>query len=625
MQYAVCTIIAKNYLAFARTLAQSFHSFHPDYKVYVLIVDDFETVIAPDECFEIIKLTDLNIPDLPALCFKYDVKELCTAVKARLLEYLLHEKPITRVMYLDPDILVTGPLTQLFEKLSTFDIILTPHLDTDYPADGLLPDDGYILRAGQFNLGFIAINSSENGQTFLNWWKQKLDENCVIDLVKGYFVDQKFIDFVPILFKNCWIERDPGYNVAYWNLHSRRLSRSNGVWKCNDGPLYFFHFSGYSADGPGISSHIPTSLARHLLSNRPDLKELFEMYRGILLENGYKQTTNWPYTFACFNSGEPIPAHVRRFYRELGARRNALGDPFASMELKSLAARGDDPNSSAETAAEQLNAILNSRAWRWVSRYGRLKDRLFQGFVSRRAVIQKDSNASICFCTLAIHEAYRQRAQRLCAGAPAVPWIVLTDEPDDFANLPVRAIRHEPTGPMAVDLVARLPHTGDGHGTAAYHDKRFALRAALEDFDTAIYVDADSRITEKPSLVTFPGGIAVLPVVEKSIAEHLSDCGSWRMPLFMDLARELTGDTRILHEARWCHEGLIAVTKDGRESRFFEAWAAGANFFQSRDVHSGEGGVIGLAAYLAGWNVDYQALSSLGAAIQHEGGGPKKV
>src|SRR5262249_968515 len=292
MEHAVCTIIAKNYLAFARTLAQSFRRFHPDYKVYVLIVDDFETYITSDECFEILKLTDLKIPKLQALCFKYDVKELCTAVKARLLEYLLRENSVGRLMYLDPDILVTGSLAPLFEKLDTFDIMLTPHLDTDYPADGLLPDDGYILRAGQFNLGFIAINSSQNAQAFLNWWKPKLDENCVVDLMKGYFVDQKFIDFVPILFENICIERDPGYNVGYWNLHSRKLSRSNDAWRCNDGPLYFFHFSGYTPDGPAISSYIPISVARHLLSNRQDLTNLFQTYQRLLLENGYKQTTS---------------------------------------------------------------------------------------------------------------------------------------------------------------------------------------------------------------------------------------------------------------------------------------------------------------------------------------------
>jgi hypothetical protein len=231
---------------------------------------------------------------------------------------------------------------------------------------------------------------------------------------------------------------------------------------------------------------------------------------------------------------------------------------------------------------------------------------------------------TVCFCTLAIHAPYRRRARLLCA-SPTVPWVVLTDEPDDFSDLPVRAIRHTPTGPMAVDYLERLRPTGDGRGAAAYHDKRFALLAALQDYDTAIYVDADSRISRLPPLSVFSSGLAVLPVVRKSVAEHLDTCGPWRMPVFVELTRYLTGDADILQTARWCHETLIAVTRDGRESRFFEAWALGADFLQARGVYSGEGGVIGLAAAHAGWSVDYEALTGIGASIQHEGGGPKRV
>ena len=232
---------------------------------------------------------------------------------------------------------------------------------------------------------------------------------------------------------------------------------------------------------------------------------------------------------------------------------------------------------------------------------------------------------TVCFCTLAIHAPYRRRARLLCADATTVPWVVLTDEPDDFAALNVRAIRHAPTGPMAMDYLAHLPPTGEGRGAAAYHDKRFALLAALEDFDTAIYVDADCRIADLPPPGVFPSGLAVLPVVRKSIAEHLDTCGSWRMPAFEDLAGHLTGDAGILQVAQWCHETLVAVTKDGRESRFFEAWSRAAHFLQARGVYSGEGGVIGLAAAYAGWNVDYEALTGIEASIQHEGGGPKKA
>ena len=389
----ICTIIAKNYLAFARTLAQSFLNLHPNYRCYVLIVDDFGGYVTPqDECFEIVRLTDLGIPNLSEFCFKYDVKELCTAVKAQLLDYLISVKGVDKLLYLDPDILVTGSLDGLFEKLDSYDLILTPHLDADYPDDGLLPDDGHILRAGQFNLGFIGVKSGGNTEKFLNWWKPKLYRKCVVDLMNGYFVDQKFIDFVPLFFEHVLVERDVGYNVAYWNLHSRRISSENGRWKCNGEPLYFFHFSGYQPESKAISNHIPEAMARYSLSHREDLRELFAQYRELLISNGYRQVISWPYTFGYFKSGEPIPATLRRHYRSLPAEWPRFGNPFESEELK----RRINIEMHSMNSSEQLDAILNSRAWRWVCRYGRFKNRLLvpaQNFFAhlfgvRRRVIQ---------------------------------------------------------------------------------------------------------------------------------------------------------------------------------------------------------------------------------------------
>ncbi len=389
---AICTIIAKNYIAQARTLSNSFRAQHPNYDCYVLVVDDFKGFINPaDEKFEIIELSDLRLPNPRSLCFKYDLKELCTAVKAVLLDYLLREKKVDRLIYLDPDILVTGSLDAIFDSLGVYDIVLTPHLDRDYPDDGLLPNDGHILRAGLFNLGFIGINASANAREFLGWWKLKLEKNCIVDLLNGYFVDQKFIDFVPMLFKNILIETDTGYNVAYWNLHSRSIKRDNGTWMCNGSPLHFFHFSGYSPPGTLISSHIPSHAARIQLSNRRDIRELFKEYKLLLLANGYEAASSWPYSFDYFSTGERIPYHLRAYYRQMAANGRHR-DPFESKKLKRLAgipsqpgrwrlaSRGhvnaaNGPTSFYQTSEQRLDAILNSRAWRWITYYGRFKNR----------------------------------------------------------------------------------------------------------------------------------------------------------------------------------------------------------------------------------------------------------
>lgn len=228
-----------------------------------------------------------------------------------------------------------------------------------------------------------------------------------------------------------------------------------------------------------------------------------------------------------------------------------------------------------------------------------------------------------CFCTLAINEPYRSKAKILCQQVPNSPWIILTDKPEDFLDIPVQAIFHAPTGPMAVDYLARLPRVGNGNGTASYHDKRFVMIEALKKFDTVIYLDADSSFIEEPKFDEFPEGISIYPLVHKTILEHLKTTGSWRLPFFESAAIYLTGSTEILEKAYWCHETPIVVKKDGKEASFFTAWGRIANFLQDQKIYSGEGGVIGLAAAFCGWAVNFDAIIKLNSYIKHEGGGPK--
>jgi hypothetical protein len=346
LKRAACTIIAKNYLAYARTLTESFLSLHPDCKFYVLIVDEFQGYVnRAEECFEIVSLTDLEIPNLASFCFKYDLMELCTAVKPYLLDYLIQKKAVDKLLYIDPDVLITAPLEPLYERLEIYDIVLTPHLDTDYPDDGLLPNDGYILRAGVFNLGFIGINSSENAASFLTWWKSKLYNSCVVDVPNGYFVDQKFIDLAPIFFGNLFVEKDTGYNVAYWNLHSRELSRHNGAWLCNERPMYFFHFSGFTLESSEISDYLPSDVSRHHFSDRRDLRPLFAEYKKLLIRNGHRIAMTWPYSFAYFKTGEAIASELRIEYRNCPSKWRWYGNPFNSKRLKDRA--NPEPTSKA--------------------------------------------------------------------------------------------------------------------------------------------------------------------------------------------------------------------------------------------------------------------------------------
>ena len=120
----------------------------------------------------------------------------------------------------------------------------------------------------------------------------------------GLFVDQKWINLVPCYFNSVQILKHPGCNAAYWNLHERTLSQAQGALVVNGTEtLIFFHFSGISVDGENrISKHTD----QFDLANRPDLAELFALYRQRLVANGIRDVTKSAYGFGSFNNGALI-------------------------------------------------------------------------------------------------------------------------------------------------------------------------------------------------------------------------------------------------------------------------------------------------------------------------------
>lgn len=354
----ICTIIAKNYLAHARVLCASFLRHHPAGRCYVLIVDEPDPYITTEtEPFEIIRLSDLEINDTPSLCFKYTVLELSTAVKPFLLRYLLHNRSEDRVLYLDPDILVTAPLDKLYARLDKKSLLLTPHLDSDYPDDGRFPNIGSILASGIFNLGFLGVRRSPESDEVLAWLEAKLYDHCFHDQGNGYFVDQKFFDLAYFLFPVFGIEYGVGYNVAYWNLHSRILAQRDGVWEVNREPLRFFHFSNYRPEQEDVISGYAD---RFTLAQRTDVAPLFYEYRDLLMSHGYSEVKRWPYSFGAFGNGYAISPAVRREYVKWLKSGRAVDDPFRSESLLGRARLIDSKRMIKNALSGGLRSLLRS-------------------------------------------------------------------------------------------------------------------------------------------------------------------------------------------------------------------------------------------------------------------------
>ena len=148
----------------------------------------------------------------------------------------------------------------------------------------------------------------------------------MIDHALGYFVDQRWFDLVPSIFDRTSVLRDPGANVAYWNLHERTLSRSpDGSWLVNGTPLRFFHFSGFDPDNPQLLSRHQT---RTRLSERPELAQLCEGYALDVRADRRAGDEVGTYAWGTLGDGRQLSRRLRRLYRE-GERESAFNrSPF---------------------------------------------------------------------------------------------------------------------------------------------------------------------------------------------------------------------------------------------------------------------------------------------------------
>jgi hypothetical protein len=310
MRRAGCTIVSLNYLPFARTLCESFLRAHPGCEFYVLLVDRVPAGLdLSEEKFQLITAEELGIPDFESIAFKYDILELNTNVKPTFLRTLL-ERGISELVYLDPDIRVYRELTPVFAALENDSIVLTPHILSPVQDGGRLERN--LLAHGVFNLGFIAVRKSAGTDSFLRWWEERCLHTAYAEPRAFMFVDQRWVDLAPCLYERVELLKHPGCNIAHWNLHERHLSRRGDEWIVNEtDPLLFFHFSGASVDG---GDQISKRADQFTLVNRPDLRPLFEEYRGELVRNGIRDQRLDSYAFGRFDSGETIQPLFRSLY-----------------------------------------------------------------------------------------------------------------------------------------------------------------------------------------------------------------------------------------------------------------------------------------------------------------------
>ncbi|MEN6291051.1 MAG: glycoside hydrolase family 99-like domain-containing protein [Methanobacterium sp.] len=373
----VFTSITINYLPKARVLANSLKKFHPEWKLHLVICDAIadskNTKVELDaNLFDrVVWLEDLDIPDLQAWIYKHSVVELCTAIKGYYLQRLAKEGA-EKIIYIDPDIVVfnnLGPLERLLDENA---ILLIPHL-LDYTNDPRSIRDNEImgtLRHGTFNFGFLGVNPTrKEGIRFTEWWSRRLLDHCYADYENGLFTDQKWGDLIPSFFEDYHIVRDPGYDVASWNLDCRQISiDKKGQILINENyPLRFYHFTGYDS-GAGLS------VIRQLTEKGSNdiVNELWGWYNHQLLVNGQIELGKKKCIYDYYDDGKEICKEERITYRSRPDLQIRFKNPYNTKrrfenyrawwesEYPELAAKNTKTDGKRKHSEHSENGLLTS-------------------------------------------------------------------------------------------------------------------------------------------------------------------------------------------------------------------------------------------------------------------------
>lgn len=311
--FTVCNVA---YLYKALSLAESYYN-HVGEKINIFLFDKQRNLGDISPLANIFWIEDLNIEHLEQLSFKYDIIEFSTSLKPFIAMYLLQS--YEKVIFFDPDTFLFNNINSIINLLDQEEIIVTPHYITPQQRGmELTQSDTAMMRFGSFNLGFFAIRKSDESLRFLKWWDERCQDLCYLETQFGIATDQKWVSIAPCFFPSLHISFDLGLNVAFWNLHERKVTRDKeeNTYTINQKfDLIFFHFSSFNEEEPLKLNKRPFDLD---LSAETLLHDVILSYSHT--SEKYKKrlcNVNIRYSYDFMENGTYISPSLRRAYASM--------------------------------------------------------------------------------------------------------------------------------------------------------------------------------------------------------------------------------------------------------------------------------------------------------------------
>lgn len=171
--------------------------------------------------------------------------EICSLSKFICLKYLTNKYLSTKYfVYIDTDLYFFSSLKNCLNSIKNKPFLVTPHYLNPYDPF----KESNFLTSGYINSGFyIAQPSCQNFQKILDILIERISKLGFLAPELGLYCDQNWVNLISHVFTDEFcLFKDPGCNIAYWNIENRLISKKGGHYYANNHKLIFFHFSGFS-------------------------------------------------------------------------------------------------------------------------------------------------------------------------------------------------------------------------------------------------------------------------------------------------------------------------------------------------------------------------------------------
>jgi len=272
----IATIITASHYDKALTMLASMREFH-DCHLHILFVNfvfniadvpenENITIYTPDDIFKgpvgrinRLSFVKYKVPDedRPSIIASQDY--LRWSLKPGFVNQLLESHE--RIVFCDCDLYFYSDFIEIVDDASEKSLTISPHWRTIHTIS--TDESKYNFLHGLYNGGFFI--ATRDARKILEWWAEQCCIECSATSESTY-VDQKYLDLVPLYFDNVGIIQHKGYNVAAWNANYLERTVKNDEVLIDGYKIVFIHYSPVTIKY--ITTGLDIQLTEHLVQYR---------------------------------------------------------------------------------------------------------------------------------------------------------------------------------------------------------------------------------------------------------------------------------------------------------------------------------------------------------------------